>query len=200
MPSEALLALDRIVKIFERLKLRYVVGGSLASATWGEPRSTNDVDLLLELIPEAVPPLFKALRLEHYVDLGAMEEALEQARAFNIIHLGSYQKVDVFVAGASALDRAQLEYAARRILEPDLEREFFVTAAELIVLRKLDWFRRGGGVSDRQWRDVLAVLRIQSDDLNRELMHDLAGECDLTVLLGRALQEALGAGPEGGES
>lgn len=68
--------------------------------------------------------------------------------------------------------------------------EFPITSAELIVVRKLDWFRRGGEVSDRQWRDVLAILRVQGDRLRNEEIEGLAAEAGLTDLWRRARSEA----------
>ncbi len=190
MPSEALLVLSETATILERLGLPYVVGGSLASGSWGEPRSTHDIDLLVRLDHEGVPGLARALREGFYVDEGSMHAAVSQARSFNAIHLRYYQKVDLFVAGSSALDLAQLERAVLRRLAPDHEVLFPVTSAEVIVLRKLDWFRKGDMASDRQWRDVLAVLRVQGELLDRTSMRRLAAELGLGLLLERAFQES----------
>jgi hypothetical protein len=196
VPSETLLCLDRVSDILERMGLRYAIGGSLASGAWGEPRSTHDVDLLIDLSPEQLPELHAALQAEHYVDRASMEEALEEARSFNVIHLGYYQKVDIFVAGSEVLDRAQLERPVMRRLDPDHEREYPITAPEVVVLRKLDWYRKGNESSERQWRDVISVLRVQGTRLDRDFMRSLASRVALTDLLDRALREAGDSGLE----
>ncbi len=190
MPSEALVVLGETATILDRLGLPYVVGGSLASGSWGEPRATHDIDLLVRLNHEQVPGLARALRESFYVDEGSMHAAVSEARSFNAIHLRFHQKVDLFVAGRNVLDIAQLERAVRRRLAADHEALFPVTSAEVIVLRKLDWFRRGEMASDRQWRDVLAVLRVQGERLDRAWMRRLAAELGLDSLLERAFQES----------
>jgi hypothetical protein len=192
MPSDALVVLGEVADVLERLGLRYAVGGSLASGAWSEPRSTHDVDVLLDLSAQRIPELHAALRDRFYVDEGSMRTAVQDRRAFNVIHLGLYQKVDLFVAGSGALDTAQLEGPVLRRLSRDSERLYPVTAPEIIVLRKLDWYRRTGETSDRQWRDAQAVLRVQGDRLDHARMSSLAEATGLTALLERAVTDAWG--------
>lgn len=190
MTSEALGALEELATVLDRLGVPFVVGGSLASGAWGEPRSTHDVDILVRLAPQQARPLFQALKGDFYVDEEAIDEAVREARVFNVIHLKRYQKIDVFVAGSGALDRAQLERPVVR--ELGSSSKFPVTAPEIAVLRKLDWYWKGGEVSDRQWRDVQAILRVQRSRLDRGVMRDLAEKEGLLPLLHRALVEAYG--------
>jgi len=194
MPSDALVVLDELAGILERLGLRYAVGGSLASGAWSEPRSTHDVDLLVDLPAERIPELHAALRERFYVDEGSMRSAVQEHRAFNVIHLGLYQKVDLFVAGPGALDTAQLEGPVLRRLSGDSARLYPVTSPEIVVLRKLDWYRKTGETSERQWRDVQAVLRVQGGRLDLARMRSLSAETGLAVLLDRAVAEASGGG------
>lgn len=190
MPSDALVVLGVLADILERLGLRYAVGGSLASGAWSEPRSTHDVDVLVDLPAGRIPELHAALRDRFYVDEGSMRSAVQDKRAFNVIHLGLYQKIDLFVAGSGALDTAQLDGPVLRSLSPDSERLYPVTAPEIVVLRKLDWYRQTGEASDRQWRDVQAVLRVQGTRLDLAKMRTLAKVADLAALLERAAAEA----------
>ena len=192
MTSEPLAALDELAEVLDRLRIPFVVGGSLASGAWGEPRSTHDVDILVQLGPESISPLVDALAGRFYVDEGAVADAVSGAAAFNVIHLKQFQKIDVFVAGFGPLDQAQLARPALRPLSPGSPRSYPVTAPEIVVLRKLDWYRRGGEVSDRQWRDVLAVLRVQRGRLDLGAMEELAAAERLQDLLRRALADAYG--------
>jgi hypothetical protein len=191
MAKDALLALGEVADLLEKLRLRFVVGGSLASGSWGEPRATHDADVLIDLPLQRVSELFSALQARFYVDEGAMRSAVHAHSSFNAIHLEVYQKVDLFVAGTSVLDTAQLERAVPRLLGG--QRWFPVTSAEVVVLRKLDWFRKTDETSDRQWRDVQAVLRIQQQRLDRVWMGSLAEAVGLADLLQRAMTEAWGA-------
>lgn len=192
MTTDVLAVLEELARVLERLGLRYVVGGSLASGSWGEPRSTHDVDLLVELPAGRSDELVAALGDAFYVDRDSVREAVRDARAFNVIHLRRYQKVDLFVAGAGELDRAQLADPVRRRLAGPAGREFPVTSAELMILRKLDWFRLGGETSERQWRDVLAMLRVQAGRLDWPRIEALAARSGLEQLLARARASSAG--------
>lgn len=189
MASDTTRVLMRFAELVEQLSISYVVGGSLASGAHGEPRTTRDVDVLVELLPERIDPLVAALAPEFYVDRESVREAVERRRSFNVVHLGLYQKIDVFVAGDGLLDREQLARKIAARPEPDVK-PVFVTSAEVIVLRKLDWYRRGGGVSDQQWRDVLGVLKVQGGRLDLRYLRELAHELELAELLDRASIEA----------
>ena len=195
MPSDALVALGELADVLERLGLRFAVGGSLARGAWSEPRSTHDVDVLIALPAGRIPDLHIALQDRFYVDEGSMRAAEGNHSAFNIIHLGLFQKIDLFVAGPGALDTAQLEQPVRRKLSPDSDRLYPVTAPEIVVLRKLDWYRKTGETSDRQWRDVQAVLRVQGERLDFPRMRSLAEATELETLLDRAVSEAWGDTP-----
>lgn len=189
MTSDAIRALTELARVLEELGIAYAIGGSLASGSWGEPRTTHDIDLIVALTGSDVEPLVERLAGRFHLDPEAISAGVRSGRAFNLIDLELHQKLDVFPAQDDPLDRAQLERAVRVALEEG-GRTFPLTSPELVVLRKLDWFRRGGQVSERQWRDVLAVLRVQGDRLDRTLMDDLAAGSDLTELLRRAREEA----------
>jgi hypothetical protein len=194
MQSEALAAQEELALMLDRLGVPFVVGGSLASGAWGEPRSTHDIDILIRIEASQVNALTQALERVFYVSQSAIEEALRHAMAFNIVHLRSYQKIDLFVAGEDPLDAAQLAHPVLRRLSPDAGGAFPVTAAEVMVLRKLDWFRKGDMVSERQWRDVLSILRVQHARLDYGMLQELARETRLDVLLRRAFDAAFGEG------
>ena len=153
-----------VAELLDRVGVPYVIGGSFASSLHGEPRSTNDIDVVLDLRAEKIAALIDGLRDECYVDADAAREAVESGGSFNIVHIGTAVKIDAFIAGTDAFDRQRL---ARRqpIQIPISESEdatVFVDTAENTIIRKLERFRRGGEVSERQWRDVLGILRVAS--------------------------------------
>ena len=178
----------RVIQALERLGSTYVIGGSLAAAFAGEPRSTVDFYLVAVLEPQHVKPLVDALVPEFYVDESALRRAVETRGSANLIHQDSQIKVDVFVAGGTPLDFQQL--ARRRPVEPHAGLTLYAYTPEDILLQKLRWYRRGGGISDRQWRDILGIIRTQGNRLDRRYLEVNAPVLNVTSDLDRALVEA----------
>ena len=112
------------------------------------------------------------------------------ASSFNVIHLASMYKVDIFVAGPSQMDREQLRRKVRITLTNDPDIDAFVTAAENLVVRKLDWYRQTGETSERHWRDVLGILKVQAAALDVEYLRQLGRASGLEELLERAIRES----------
>jgi hypothetical protein len=191
-PDPIALALD-VAAILERLGIPYLVGGSLASSIHGELRSTNDVDFVADVRPSHIAPLLQALLEEFYVSEEAMREALRFGTSFNAIHLPTAVKVDVFIAGGDPFNAERLEHRQRVLVRADPPGELFLDTAEHSVLRKLEWYRRGGEVSDRQWRDVLGVLRAKGEQLDAARLDTWAQRLGVADLLERARAEAGGA-------
>lgn len=186
-----MLAADRSLLLFlaalDRHSVPYAIGGSVASGLHGDPRATHDADVLVDLTRERAAALVRDLRPAFYVDEEGLRAALKEKGSFNVIHVEAARKIDVFVAGDGGLDREQLERAVLvRMETSEGAVEIRVTSAEMMVLRKLDWFRRGGGESDRQWRDVLAILRVQRGRLDQEWLESEAAANGLTDLLRKA--------------
>ena len=171
----------------ERLGVDWVLGGSLASSVLGEPRSTVDIDIAVTMSLADVESVVDALIEDFYIDRDMVVEAVTQRRSFNVIHYPSVTKVDIFVLGESSLDRAQM--ADRWRLRVG-ENWLWVGAAETQVVRKLVWFREGGSVSDRQWRDVVGLLSVQSGKLDMDLLRRYASEARVADLLEHAILDA----------
>ena len=180
----------RVVAILDDLGIPYVLGGSLASSLVGEPRATADVDLAIRIAEEHVAPLVRALEPEFYVSEDAALDAVHRHASFNLVHLETVQKVDLFVLGDDLLDRRQLEGRTRVLVSEDPPRELWVGSAEDQILRKLSWYLAGGEVSDRQWRDVIGILAVQRGRLDMETLRAVASDLDLSELLERAFGEA----------
>jgi hypothetical protein len=183
-----------VAAIFERLAVPYVTAGSFASSLHGEPRSTDAVDMVADLRPAQAHPLTAALGPEWYVSTETVRDAIALGTSFNAIHLPTGVKVDVFVVGADPFDAQRV--ARARVVRVGTEpgAELRVDSAEYTVLRKLEWFRRGGGTSDRQWRDVLGIIRIQGARLDRAELATWAGRLGVSDLLVRAQDEAGASG------
>jgi hypothetical protein len=190
MLTEQIAATLLVADALEALGVCYVIGGSFASALHGVMRATMDAGVVADLRPEQVDPFARALGKAFYADAERMRDAIRQHGSFNLIHLDTMFKVDLFVARPRDFDRAQLARRQLHLLSEDPERRAYVASAEDIVLAKLEWYRLGGEVSDRQWRDVLGVLKVQGSRLDRDYMRRMAAGLGVEDLLQRAFEEA----------
>jgi hypothetical protein len=179
-----------VTQTLEALGIRYAVGGSLASSVHGVMRSTLDVDILADMSLEHIQPLVAALSKEFYADDEMMRDAIERQSSFNLIHYETAFKVDVFIRKSRAFDQMQLERRRTSVIATDPEQSIYVTSAEDVILAKLEWYRMGGEVSDRQWRDILGVLKTRAGELDLDYLRKWANELKVQDLLERALTES----------
>lgn len=187
--TEILAAITPIVEAFEGLGVAYHIGGSVASSVYGFIRATIDADLVAELQPGHVRPLVKQLEAEYYIDADAVRDAIRRHSSFNAIHLDTMLKVDVFIPKTRAFDQEELGRTRREVLVEGT-RLFYMASPEGTILNKLEWYRMGGEVSDRQWNDILGVLKVQGTTLDMAYMQRWAKALQVTDLLERALVEA----------
>jgi len=186
-PADVVIA---VVRVLEHLGVPYVLGGSFASSIFGFVRFTEDADLIADLNAEHAAPLVEALGDDFYADVEMILGAIHHNSSFNLIHFATTFKVDVFVAKPRAFDRAQLVRRQAHDLGGVPGNRLYVSSPEDTVLAKLEWYRMGGEVSDRQWRDLVGVLKVQAERLDRQYLRDWAGRLGLDDLLRRALDDA----------
>jgi hypothetical protein len=181
-------AFRELLGTFDRLHIRYLVTGSVASSFYGSPRATRDIDLIAEVRLDHVAPLVSALGRDFYVEGDMMREAIAAKRAFNVIHFATSYKFDIFPAGSDPYTRAQFERCqpARFAIENESV-DFQVVSAEDSILSKLLWYKSRGGVSEQQWRDILSVLDARGARLDLEYLDKWARHLGIHDLLTRAL-------------
>jgi hypothetical protein len=190
MLSEALVVTLQVTRVLDELGVPWVIGGSFASIIHGPIRTTMDVDIVAELQLAHVTPFIATLQGPFYVDATSMQQAIERQSSFNLIHLTTMFKVDIFVPKARAFDQQQLTRRISETIEPGSDERLWVLSAEDIVLSKLDWFHLGGEQSERQWRDVIGVLKTQAQTIDVDYMRQWADQLGVADLLERALPGA----------
>lgn len=147
----------RITTLLNSIQVPHYIGGSLASSLWGEPRYSEDLDLVIEISPDQTRALIVAFDQEFYVSESAVEEALiARSSSFNIISLDSAEKAGLFISRGDQFSRSKM---ARRVLYSTSNGQLWIASAEDIILQKLVW--RKNSDSEKQWRDVLGVLKLR---------------------------------------
>ena len=183
--NEAFRVVGTFCSLLEQLGVRHLIGGSLASSVHGIPRAIQDVDLVADLRPVHAKTPAALADVEFHIDERAIASAVSEVSSFNALHRETVFKVDVFVAGDDPW--IVEEWRRIRIMEiQDVGRLPFASVED-VVLHKLRWYDEGGRVSERQWRDVLGMIAVHGDDLDREYLDRWADHLGVRELLGSAL-------------
>ena len=190
MQNEPIEVTLKVTGAFEELGVPYLIGGSLASTLHGMVRTTQDSDVIAEMRPEHIQPFVLALQDEFYTDEEMIADSIQHNSSFNIIHRETMFKVDVFIPSPRPFLQAQFDRAQRQTFSFETEISAKFASPEDIVLSKLEWYRMGGEVSDRQWRDILGVLKTRAGELDLEYLRNWAVEINVSDLLERALKES----------
>ncbi len=181
-----------VIDALEQVGAAYVIGGSLASTIHGVVRTTLDTDIVADLSLRQAKPFADLLAGVFYLDIDTLRHAIQQHSSFNVIHLATMFKVDIFIPKNRPFDRQQLARRQPWTADPDSGRVFYVASPEDTILAKLAWYRLGGEISDRQWRDILGVLVVQGERLDLSYMRQWAMSLGVSDLFERALGAIVG--------
>lgn len=190
-PIENQRVLEDVIAAFNRLGIPHALGGSLASGIYGYTRLTADADLSVEPFAGREAELVAQFGPEYYISSDAISQAIRDRSSFNIINTFVGFKVDVFIRKERAFDRSMMA-RRRRFDRPDRpEPPIDLVSPEDIILLKLEWYRLGGEISDRQWNDILGVLRTRAGQLDDAYLDHWSAELGVQDLLTQAREDAI---------
>lgn len=188
--NELFPALDPVVSAFDKIGILYYIGGSISSSIHGIPRTTMDIDIIADIKQEHVEALYLSLESGYYIDKDMIREAIRHHSSFNIIHFDSMMKIDIFVLKEREFDREAFKRKKMGVQDIDGSRfNYFISSPEDIILSKLEWFKMGGEVSERQWGDIIGVLKVQENNLDMEYLQKWIHRLHLSDLWKRLLEE-----------
>jgi len=180
---ESVIALAlRVAAALESNGGEYFVGGSLASSLQGEPRATNDIDFVITLPLGKIKAFQETLGSDFEVDTDMLRDALLHARTANAFYLPTVTKIDFFGRSYEPFDES--EFSRRQHVQVRRDgTTLVIKSREDTVLRKLLWYRKGGSVSEKQWRDIRSVLRVSGDKIDLDYLNKWARQLGLQDLL-----------------
>jgi hypothetical protein len=173
-------------RILTALKVPYYITGGVAAIAYGEPRTTRDLDIVMDIAPTDIDRLVAALETEGFYVPGVEEVRSGKMTALGITHIESISRADLVLSQTGDFDRSKFQ-RIRPISIPDVG-TFNFSSPEDVILAKLLWGQQSE--SEKQWRDVLGVLKVQGDSLDFAYLIQWASRLDLTELMQRAIAAA----------
>lgn len=168
-----------VVEVLERLQIPYLITGSVASMAYGEPRLTNDIDIVTEIRPQHINDLLAAFPApEYYLNEEIIREAIQIPGQFNIIHPASGLKIDMIIRQNTPFDQSR--FARRKRLRPAKDYEADFAAPEDVILKKMEFYKEGG--SEKHLRDITGILRISRDEVDRQYIARWAERLGVTEI------------------
>ena len=187
---DILLAVQPVIQAFEKLSIPYYIGGSIASSVYGMARATLDVDIIADLKINHIAHLNQILERQYYIDEDMITDAIRTNSSFNLIHLETMIKIDVFIHKDEPYPLEALQRIRKDTFEETANVEFYFSSPEDIIIHKLQWYKMGGLVSERQWLDVIGVIKVQKDSLDKKYLERWSGKLGLSSLLKEAFDAA----------
>ncbi len=168
--------LEHVVLTFERLQIPYLITGSVAAMAYGEPRLTNDIDLVAAIETKHIAAMVAAFPApSFYLSDEAIRAAIAAQTQFNIIHPTAGLKIDVMVRKDTPFDRSR--FARARTLRPSESYPAAFASAEDVIIKKMEYYQEGG--SDKHLRDITGMLKISGQDIDQAYISEWADRLGL---------------------
>jgi hypothetical protein len=181
--------LRKVVNIFDHLRIPYLVTGSVAAMAYGEPRLTNDIDIVAAIDEKQIKDIVMSFPLdEFYISEEMIREAIRRQGQFNIIHPASGIKVDVIMKQDTPFDNSRFGRVHRIYPAESYQADF--AAPEDVIIKKMEYYKAGG--SEKHLRDIAGILKISEEIVDRVYITEWAKRLDLTDVW-NAVQERLHA-------
>ena len=165
-----------IIQVLESLNIPYMITGSHASAYYGEPRFTRDIDIVADLKIEQIDDFVKFfLTDEFYCDKDMIKTQIKRCGQFNIIHSVSGLKIDIILPKETPFSRMELSRRKRGMVFSDREANF--ASPEDVIIKKMDFYKEGG--SEKHLRDITGILKISGDIIDTDYISQWADRLNL---------------------
>ena len=186
--AEPIKITQQVAHGLEKLGIQYLVCGSLASSLHGIPRATHDVDMVADIKNHHVRSLVKMFAKDFYIDETMIFESIKHRRSFNIIHLETMFKVDIFILKPDFASQQEMKRREQHQVSDD-NQVLYLASAEDVLIHKLYWFDMGGRTSERQWNDIVGIVQVQHDQLDHDYLKRIAQLRNVSDLLEQLFQK-----------
>jgi hypothetical protein len=190
MPAEPIRILMQVSRILDNLAIPYLICGSVASSILGIPRATQNIDLVIDLPSAKVKDFVTAFQTEFYIDSDAVMQAVQRSASFNAVHFETVQKIDFFIKKQNDFAVEEMRRRFAVAVDEAVNDKVFIATPEDVILQKLVWYKLGSRISERQWNDILGVIKVQGDRLDRNYLSNWAERFAVTDLIDETLRTA----------
>jgi hypothetical protein len=156
----------KVVEILNRINIPYFLTGALAVVYYGEPRTTQDIDIVVEIQDKDIITLIKNFRSDFIISEESIKVAIRDRTMFNVLHKDMNFKIDFWVLGDDEFSRERILKRSKKNI---LGTEMYLPNAEDVIISKLEWFKMSN--LDKHYFDAFGVYRIQKGNLDLEYIN-----------------------------
>ena len=171
--------LKYLINAFEKLKIRYFITGSIASMFYGEPRFTNDIDVVADIKLEHIRGLLKLFpEDEFFIDEDTLRDAIKSSFQFNIIHPASGLKIDIVIPKVDDFNKSRFNRIKK--VSPIEKTLANLASPEDVIIMKMRYYKEGE--SEKHLRDIASIMKISSSEIDKKYIESWAKKLNLTTI------------------